>query len=68
MSSLQPLAEEHHTRCVKLLIELDSENELVSGGIALAATCLLRSYEILSGTSLIRKQPYARLEIPTDNE
>ncbi|KEY73647.1 hypothetical protein S7711_07695 [Stachybotrys chartarum IBT 7711] len=46
---LRPLAEEHHTRCVKLLIELESENELVRGGIALAATCLLRSYEILSG-------------------
>jgi hypothetical protein len=43
------LAERHHEQCVKLLISLGEDDGLVRTGVALAATCLLRSYEILSG-------------------
>lgn len=45
------IAQRHHTECVRLLISLDAEDELVKAGIALVATCLLRSYEILGGMS-----------------
>jgi hypothetical protein len=45
------VAESYHQRCVRRLIELQRDDELVSGGVALAATCLLRSYEILGGKS-----------------
>ncbi|KAJ2903069.1 uncharacterized protein MKZ38_010490 [Zalerion maritima] len=38
-----------HERCVRLLIDLNPQDELVGNGIALASTCLLRSYEILDG-------------------
>lgn len=40
-------AQHHHTECVKHLISLEGDHELVRRGIALVATCLLRSYEIL---------------------
>lgn len=43
------MAEFYHHRCVQRLIELDQGNELITRGVALAATCLLRSYEILDG-------------------
>lgn len=46
-SSLRSRAELHHGRCIRLLISLEEEDERVSSGVALAATCLLRSYEIL---------------------
>ncbi|KAH7313895.1 hypothetical protein B0I35DRAFT_279822 [Stachybotrys elegans] len=45
------LAETYHSRCLQLLIGLDDQDELVTNGVALAATCLLRSYEILDGKS-----------------
>ncbi|KAK5988203.1 Kanamycin B dioxygenase [Cladobotryum mycophilum] len=41
------VAEYYHTHCVKLLIRLDGDSELLTSGVALAAACLLRSYEIL---------------------
>ena len=47
--SIRPTAEFYHQRCVRLLIALVEHDELISKGIALAATCLLRSYEILDG-------------------
>lgn len=40
-------AELYHARCVELLIALDEGDEVLTNGVALAATCLLRSYEIL---------------------
>jgi hypothetical protein len=42
------VAESYHDRCVKLLLTLSAEDEEVRDGIALASTCLLRSYEILA--------------------
>ncbi|KAJ4319568.1 hypothetical protein N0V84_006298 [Fusarium piperis] len=47
--SFRKLAEFYHHRCVQRLIELDQGDELITRGVALAATCLLRSYEILDG-------------------
>ncbi|KAI0112016.1 hypothetical protein GGR51DRAFT_53097 [Nemania sp. FL0031] len=46
--SARAVAETYHTRCIRDLIDLDSEDVLIKKGVALAATCLLRSYEILS--------------------
>ncbi|KAJ8126577.1 hypothetical protein O1611_g7062 [Lasiodiplodia mahajangana] len=46
--SARATAEYYHTRCIRCLINLDSEDVLIKKGVALAATCLLRSYEILS--------------------
>lgn len=43
------IASAYHTKCVRLLISLEGNDVLVTRGIALAATCLLRSYEILDG-------------------
>ncbi|PTB62607.1 hypothetical protein BBK36DRAFT_1162864 [Trichoderma citrinoviride] len=37
----------YHGHCVRRLIQLDGESELLTNGVALAAACLLRSYEIL---------------------
>ncbi|KAI1077049.1 hypothetical protein F5B20DRAFT_303842 [Whalleya microplaca] len=45
--SARDAAESYHTNCIRLLIELDAEDARVTRGVALAATCLLRSYEIL---------------------
>ncbi|KAJ9494375.1 hypothetical protein H2202_010158 [Exophiala xenobiotica] len=42
------LAETHHAHCLRLLIGLDNDGIEIRDGTALAATCLLRSYEILS--------------------
>lgn len=39
----------YHSRCVAYLIKLDEKSELLTNGVALAAACLLRSYEILDG-------------------
>lgn len=47
-SSNSVIAEEYHAKCLRLLIKLSVEDEEVRCGTALAATCLLRSYEILS--------------------
>ncbi|KAM0561242.1 hypothetical protein ACHAPJ_003120 [Fusarium lateritium] len=47
--SFRKVAEFYHHRCVQLLITLSEGDELITRGIALAATCLLRSYEILDG-------------------
>jgi hypothetical protein len=46
-SSLRATAELYHGQCVKLLIALDEGDHVMTNGVALAATCLLRSYEIL---------------------
>ncbi|TFB00759.1 hypothetical protein CCMA1212_007427, partial [Trichoderma ghanense] len=37
----------YHGHCVRRLIQLDGKSELLTNGVALAAACLLRSYEIL---------------------
>ncbi|EGR46150.1 uncharacterized protein TRIREDRAFT_30166, partial [Trichoderma reesei QM6a] len=37
----------YHGHCVRRLIQLDEKSELLTNGVALAAACLLRSYEIL---------------------
>ncbi|KAH6981358.1 hypothetical protein BKA56DRAFT_58227 [Ilyonectria sp. MPI-CAGE-AT-0026] len=47
-SSFRTTAELYHGRCVQLLITIDEDDAVMSGGVALAATCLLRSYEILN--------------------
>ncbi|KAG5800140.1 hypothetical protein H9Q69_000858 [Fusarium xylarioides] len=47
--SFRKVAEFYHHRCVQFLIALDAGDELIGRGVALAATCLLRSYEILDG-------------------
>ncbi|SCB65926.1 unnamed protein product [Fusarium graminearum] len=47
--SFRKVAEFYHHRCIRLLITLSEGNQLITRGIALAATCLLRSYEILDG-------------------
>ncbi|KAM0236062.1 hypothetical protein ACHAPO_005286 [Fusarium lateritium] len=47
--SFRKVAEFYHHRCVRLLITLSEGDQLITRGIALAATCLLRSYEILDG-------------------
>lgn len=48
-SALKELADGYHNRCLRLLIGLRQSDEALSDGTALAATCLLRSYEILAG-------------------
>ncbi|KND89233.1 hypothetical protein TOPH_06133, partial [Tolypocladium ophioglossoides CBS 100239] len=40
-------AQFYHGHCVRQLIALHEENPLLENGVALAAACLLRSYEIL---------------------
>ncbi|KAM0339086.1 hypothetical protein ACHAPQ_001926 [Fusarium lateritium] len=47
--SFRKVAEFYHHRCAQLLIKLTDGDELITRGVALAATCLLRSYEILDG-------------------
>ncbi|KAL9469227.1 hypothetical protein ACSS6W_010921 [Trichoderma asperelloides] len=42
------VAEFYHGHCVHRLILLDEKTELLRNGVALAAVCLLRSYEILN--------------------
>lgn len=42
-------AEYYHGHCVRLLIGLRGDDESLINGTALAAACLLRSYEILHG-------------------
>ncbi|KAH8659964.1 hypothetical protein BX600DRAFT_52670 [Xylariales sp. PMI_506] len=42
-------AEIYHGHCVRLLICLEPTSPLLKNGVALAAACLLRSYEILNG-------------------
>lgn len=50
MPSVRPEAEAYHGACIHGLIGLsEAESRLLDSGIALAATCLLRSYEILAG-------------------
>lgn len=44
-------AELYHGHCVRSLIHLDQSSVLLQNGIALATTCLLRSYEILNGAT-----------------
>ncbi|TGJ85352.1 hypothetical protein E0Z10_g3426 [Xylaria hypoxylon] len=48
-SSARTIAETYHTQCIGCLIDLDPEDMLIKKGVALATTCLLRSYEILAG-------------------
>ncbi|KAI9155618.1 Kanamycin B dioxygenase [Paramyrothecium foliicola] len=47
--NLLSTAERYHASCVQLLISLEEGDQPVQRGVALAATCLLRSYEILGG-------------------
>ncbi|OAL26837.1 hypothetical protein AYO22_04004 [Fonsecaea multimorphosa] len=42
------LAERHHAHCLRLLIGITETAPAIRDGTALAATCLLRSYEILA--------------------
>lgn len=49
VGSLHATAELYHRNCVRLLISLEEDHQLVRRGVALAATCLLRSYEIMAG-------------------
>ncbi|KAI1346008.1 hypothetical protein F5Y01DRAFT_37756 [Xylaria sp. FL0043] len=46
--STRTIAETYHTKCIRCLIDLDPEDVLIEKGVALATTCLLRSYEILA--------------------
>ncbi|KAJ2975055.1 hypothetical protein NUW58_g8465 [Xylaria curta] len=46
--SARSTAEAYHTRCIRRLIDLEPEDVLIKKGVALATTCLLRSYEILA--------------------
>lgn len=48
--NLKDVAEVYHDRCIACLIALKEDDQLISNGRALAATCLLRSYEIFDGT------------------
>ncbi|KAI1497264.1 hypothetical protein F5X99DRAFT_423679 [Biscogniauxia marginata] len=45
--SARDVAESYHGQCIRLLIDLDTDDPRIEKGVALAATCLLRSYEIL---------------------
>ncbi|KAI0018268.1 hypothetical protein F4780DRAFT_752044 [Xylariomycetidae sp. FL0641] len=45
--SSKGLAESYHGKCIHGLISIDPNSVLIERGVALAATCLLRSYEIL---------------------
>ena len=47
--SSRDVAEWYHGQCIRLLIDLDANDPRIERGVALAATCLLRSYEILDG-------------------
>ena len=49
-SGSKSLADHYHAQCLRLLIGLDENDVAAKDGTALAATCLLRSYEILAGT------------------
>lgn len=49
--ALRDFAEFYHGHCVRLLIKLTDGDDSLANGTALAATCLLRSYEILHGAS-----------------
>lgn len=53
--NLKDVAEQYHDRCIACLIALKEGDALVSNGRALAATCLLRSYEILDGKAFIER-------------
>ncbi len=46
-SSAREVADLYHGCCIRLLIGLQESDRRLEGGVALAATCLLRSYEIL---------------------
>lgn len=50
--SAKEVAEFYHGHCIRILIELKDEEggQVDTRGLALASVCLLRSYEILSGT------------------
>lgn len=50
-SAFMPLADAYHAQCLRLLIGLHDYDTATKDGTALAATCLLRSYEILGGLS-----------------
>ncbi|KAJ4676159.1 hypothetical protein HRR93_004058 [Exophiala dermatitidis] len=47
-SSFMPVADRYHNQCLRLLIGLHDYDAATKDGTALAATCLLRSYEILA--------------------
>lgn len=56
-SSFRSTAELYHLRCVKLIITIDEDDAVMAGGVALAATCLLRSYEILDSELFCQHRP-----------
>lgn len=59
-SSLKELGDMYHNRCLRLLIGLRQSDEAIANGTALAATCLLRSYEILAGKYIpVSEEPYS---------
>lgn len=53
--SAKAAAEFYHGHCIRILIGLKDEGhgEVDTRGLALASVCLLRSYEILSGTPFL---------------
>ncbi len=51
-------AEFYHGCCIRFLIGLDDAALQTLGGVALATTCLLRSYEILAGASVCISLPF----------
>ena len=51
IAGLRPIAEQYHALCVELIIALDDVAIQSDRGTALAAVCLLRSYEILAEDS-----------------
>lgn len=46
---IREVAEFYHEHCIKALIVLDPQEVRAADGVPLAATCLLRSYELLAG-------------------
>jgi hypothetical protein len=50
----------HHGHCVGALIHMDQTSILLQNGVALAATCLLKSYEIIHGKAL----PFLGVYVP----
>lgn len=63
--SAKPAAEFYHGHCVRILIDLKDEEEIEvdTQGLALASVCLLRSYEILSGTSISSQSALMKLTL-----
>jgi hypothetical protein len=48
IAKARAIADQHHSRCVELLLTVQENDVRSTTGVALAAVCLLRSYEILA--------------------